>query len=183
MKVHSTPIIDLVVVETNVFSDERGTFSRLFCEKEFLQIFAHRKIVQINHSCTKTVGAVRGLHFQRLPHAEMKLVRCVKGRIFDVAVDLRLNSPTYMHWYSQELSPENNLMMIIPEGFAHGFQVLEPNSELIYLHTAFYTPGAEGGLKFDDPMLDISWPLKPVDVSIRDMSHLKIDHNFKGIAL
>jgi dTDP-4-dehydrorhamnose 3,5-epimerase len=183
MKIHPTLVIDLVVVETNVFNDERGAFSRLFCEKELLQILAHRKIVQINHSCTKTVGAVRGLHFQRSPHAEMKLVRCLKGRVFDVAVDLRLNSPTYMHWYSQELSPENNLMMIIPEGFAHGFQVLEPSSELIYLHTEFYNPDSEGGLLHDDPKLGINWPLNVTELSERDRGHPCIDSNFIGISL
>jgi dTDP-4-dehydrorhamnose 3,5-epimerase len=183
MKIHPTPIIDLVVVETNVSSDERGAFSRLFCEKELLQILDHRKVVQVNHSCTKTIGAIRGLHFQQSPHAEMKLVRCLKGKVFDVAVDLRLNSPTYMHWYSQELSSENKLMMIVPEGFAHGFQVLEPDSELLYLHTAFYAPTSEGGLKFDDPALSIVWPLEPKDISARDQNHVKIDKNFKGIAV
>jgi dTDP-4-dehydrorhamnose 3,5-epimerase len=183
MKIHSTPIIDLVVVETKVFSDERGAFSRLLCEQELLQIFTHRKIVQINHSCTKSVGAIRGLHFQRSPHAEMKLVRCIKGRVFDVAVDLRLNSPTYMHWHSQELSPENNRMMVIPEGFAHGFQVLEPSSELIYFHTEFYNQDSEGGLLYDDPRLGITWPLNVTDISVRDKSHPCIDPNFIGISI
>jgi dTDP-4-dehydrorhamnose 3,5-epimerase len=169
--------------ESKPFKDERGAFARLFCEQELSFVLGGRKIFQINHSCTEAVGAVRGLHFQHAPHAEMKLVRCLKGKVWDVAVDLRPQSPSYKRWYAQELSPQNAYMMVIPEGFAHGFQVLEAGSELLYLHTAFYKPEAEGGVRHDDPALGITWPLPMTDISARDASHSHIDNNFQGIVL
>jgi dTDP-4-dehydrorhamnose 3,5-epimerase len=114
--------------------DERGFFTRLFCHNELGELIGARQIVQINQSSTRTVGAVRGLHYQHGPSAEMKLVRCIKGKVWDVAVDLRAGSPTFLYWHAEELSAENAHMMVIPEGFAHGFQVLEEDSELLYLH-------------------------------------------------
>ncbi len=183
MITHPTPIADLVVAESKAFKDDRGAFVRFFCEQELSPVIGHRKIVQINHSCTESVGAVRGFHFQHAPHAEMKLVRCLKGKVWDVAVDLRPQSPCYKRWYAQELSPQNSCMMVIPEGFAHGFQVLEPGSELLYFHTAFYKPEAERGLRYDDPELGIAWPLPVTDISVRDSSHAYIDSSFRGIVL
>lgn len=183
MKILPTPMADLVVAESKAFKDERGAFARLFCEQELSTVIGHRKIVQINHSCTQAVGAVRGLHFQHAPHAEMKLVRCLKGKVWDVAVDLRPQSPSYKRWYAQELSPQNAQMMVIPEGFAHGFQVLEAGSELLYLHTALYKPDSEGGVRHDDPVLGITWPLPVTDISARDSSHACIDTTFRGIVL
>ena len=134
MIIHPTPIADLVMAKSSAFKDDRGAFARLFCQQELSSVLGGRQIVQINHSCTEAVGAVRGLHFQHAPHAEMKLVRCLKGKVWDVAVDLRPQSPSYKRWYAQVLSPQNAHMMVIPEGFAHGFQVLEAGSELLYLH-------------------------------------------------
>ena len=183
MIIHSTPITDLLVAESKAFKDERGAFARLFCEQELSSVIGGRKIVQINHSCTSAVGAVRGLHFQHAPYAEMKLVRCLKGKVWDVAVDLRPQSPSYKRWYAQELSAQNAHMMVIPEGFAHGFQVLEAGSELLYLHTAIYKPESEGGLRHDDPALGIHWPLPVTDISARDSSHAFIDTSFRGIVL
>lgn len=183
MKTHATQLEGLFVVETSPHIDSRGAFSRLYCEKELSAVVGHRRILQINHSHTATAGTVRGLHFQRPPHAEMKLVRCLKGQVWDVAVDLRENSPTFLHWHAEELTPGNARMMVIPEGFAHGFQVIEPDSELLYLHTAFYTPSAEDGLSYDDPKLNIDWPLAVTDVSHRDKNHALIDSNFQGINL
>jgi dTDP-4-dehydrorhamnose 3,5-epimerase len=183
MKIHPTPIPNLVVAESKAFKDERGAFARLFCEQELSSVIGQRKIVQINHSCTEAVGAVRGLHFQHAPNAEMKLVRCLKGKVWDVAVDLRPHSPSYKRWYAQELSPQNAHMMVIPEGFAHGFQVLEAGSELLYLHTAFYKPESEGGVRYDDPALGITWPLPFTDISARDSSRAYIDTSFRGIVL
>jgi dTDP-4-dehydrorhamnose 3,5-epimerase len=174
---------DLVVAESKVFQDERGAFARLFCEQALSSVLGGRKIVQINHSCTQAVGAVRGLHFQYSPHAEMKLVRCLKGKVWDVAVDLRPQSRSYKRWYAQELSSQNAQMIIIPQGFAHGFQVLEAGSELLYLHTALYKPEAEGGVRHDDPELGIAWPLPVTDISARDSSHAYIDTSFRGIIL
>jgi dTDP-4-dehydrorhamnose 3,5-epimerase len=183
MKIYPTPMADLVVAESKAFKDERGAFARLFCEQELSSVIGRRKIVQINHSCTEAVGSVRGLHYQHAPHAEMKLVRCFKGKVWDVAVDLRPQSPSYKCWYAQELSPQNAHMMVIPEGFAHGFQVLEAGSELLYLHTALYKPDSEGGVRHDDPALGITWPLPVTDISARDSSHAFIDGSFRGIAL
>ena len=181
MKVISTPLPGLKVVETTPFQDSRGAFSRWYCERDLAEIIGDRRIMQINHSRTVAAGAVRGLHFQKPPHSEMKLVRCIKGRAWDVAVDIRQGSPTYRKWHAEELTPENARMVAIPEGFAHGFQVLEPESELLYLHTAFYAPESEDGLRFNDPMLDISWPMPIADVSVRDQSHPLIDQAFVGL--
>jgi dTDP-4-dehydrorhamnose 3,5-epimerase len=183
MKIHPTPIPDLVIAESIAFKDERGAFARLFCDQELSSVIGQRKIVQINHSCTEAVGAVRGLHFQQAPYAEMKLVRCLKGKVWDVAVDLRPHSPSYKHWHAQELSPHHVNMIVIPEGFAHGFQVLEAGSELLYLHTAIYKPETEGGVRYDDPELAIAWPLTVTDISVRDSSHAYIDKSFRGIVL
>ncbi len=181
MNILPTPVPNLMVVETAPHADARGAFARLYCERELTGLIGERRIVQINHSRTFHVGAVRGLHFQHPPHAEMKLVRCLKGRVWDVAVDLRPDSQTFLHWHAEELTLANTRMMVIPEGFAHGFQVMEPESELLYLHTAFYAPNAEGGLRHDDPRLGIDWPLAVTDLSPRDASHVLIDSNFQGI--
>ena len=142
-----------------------------------------RRIVQINHSMTRSVGAVRGMHFQHPPHAEMKMVRCLKGRVWDVAVDLRHGSPTFLQWHAVELSPENALMMLIPEGCAHGFQVLEGDAELLYLHTSFYTPESEGGVRYDDPVIGIQWPLAVCDLSLRDQQHPLVNNEFQGLKI
>ncbi len=163
-----TSIAGLWVAETKRITDARGSFARLYCSDELDPAVAGRPIVQINQSLTHQIGAIRGLHFQRPPHAEMKIVRCLSGRVWDVAVDLRRGSSTYLRWHAEELSPHNLRMMIIPEGCAHGFQVLEAASELLYLHTAAYAPEAESGVRFDDPSVAISWPLPPTVVSDRD---------------
>jgi dTDP-4-dehydrorhamnose 3,5-epimerase len=178
VKLLPTAIAGVFVVETKSFQDTRGVFTRLFCQRELADTVGSRHIEQINHSRTAAVGAVRGLHFQRPPHAEMKMVRCIKGRVWDVAVDLREGSPTFLQWHAQELSAANSLMLVIPEGCGHGFQALEPDSELLYLHTASYTPAAEGGVRFDDPALNITWPLPVVDLSMRDKEHPLINRNF-----
>jgi dTDP-4-dehydrorhamnose 3,5-epimerase len=183
MRFHKTPFSGLFVAETTPFTDERGSFVRLFCDQELAEIFGDRKVTQINQSITRSVGAIRGLHFQTAPYAEMKLVRCLEGRVWDVAVDLRKDSPTFLQWHAEELSPIDMKMMVIPEGFAHGFQTLEPNSRLLYLHTASYAPSAEGGVRFDDPMVDIAWPRDPVDFSNRDASHPLLKSGFEGISV
>ena len=178
MNLAPTPLPGVMVVTSRPHTDPRGSFARLFCERELAGVLDGRRIVQINHSHTAAVGALRGLHFQRAPHAEMKLVRCLSGRVWDVAVDLRADSPTFLQWHAEELTPDNQRMLLIPEGCAHGFQVLAPNSELLYLHTACYTPEAEGGVRHDDPALGIRWPLPIMDLSPRDRSHPLIDDQF-----
>lgn len=181
MKINSTPLAGVAVIETTRKHDHRGAFARLYCDRELSTIIGQRRIVQINQSRTHVVGAVRGMHYQHPPHAEMKLVRCLKGKVLDVAVDLRANSPTFLQWHAEELSAENALMLVIPEGCAHGFQVLEADSELLYLHTAFYTPTAEGGLRPTDPRLNISWPLPVLDLSERDRTHPLLTADFSGV--
>ncbi len=183
MKQLETSIPGAWILENSSFQDNRGAFSRLFCSRELHAIIGQQSIVQINHSRTHSIGAIRGLHFQNPPHAEMKIVRCLKGRVFDVAVDLRQGSPSFLEWAAVELTPESNQAFVIPEGCAHGFQVLEPDSELLYLHTAFYSPEAEGALRFDDPKIGINWPLVPTDLSARDLSHPYLNEDFKGIVL
>ena len=183
MNLLATDIAGVMVARTKVLQDHRGAFARLFCEEELAPALGHRRIVQINQSRTTAIGAVRGLHFQYVPHAEMKMVRCLKGKVWDVAVDLRKKSPTFLHWHALELSAANAQMLIIPEGCAHGFQVLESDAELLYLHTANYAHNAEGGLRFDDPALGISWPLSVTEVSERDKAHSFIDSNFQGLSL
>lgn len=183
MKLIETFVAGLFLAETSSFQDARGGFSRLFCGHDLETAFSGRRIVQINQSVTRQAGALRGLHFQSPPHAEMKMVRCVKGRVFDVAVDLRQGSETFMKYFAQELSPQNALMMVIPEGFAHGFQVLEPDSEMLYLHTAYYQQSAEGGVRYNDPRLGIEWPLPVTDVSARDSAHVFLEDDFEGIRI
>ena len=180
MKIMKTPIAGVVVVEASPFVDKRGSFSRLYCEDELSDIIGSRRIVQINHSRTLTVGAVRGMHYQHPPNAEMKLVRCIKGRVWDVAIDLRAGSPTLLQWYAEELTPQNTNMLVIPEGCAHGFQVLEPDSELLYLHTACYKPETEDGVAHDDPQVAVEWPMTVIDLSERDQKHPPIPPNFSG---
>jgi len=177
-----TRLPGLMAIDAKPHVDTRGAFARLYCERELSELMGTRRIVQINHSRTLAVGAVRGMHFQYPPHAEIKLVRCLKGRVWDVAVDLRSHSPTFLHWHAEELTPEAGRMVVIPEGFAHGFQVIEP-AELLYLHTAFYQPGAEGGVRYDDPRVGIPWPLDVTDLSERDSKHRLIDSNFQGLML
>lgn len=183
MRLVPTEIAGVMVAETHRRHDHRGAFGRLFCMNELAPALGGKHVVQINQSLTITVGAVRGLHFQQPPYAEMKLVRCLKGRVWDVAVDLRAGSPTFLQWHAEELTPDNARMLIIPEGCAHGFQVLEAESELLYLHTAFYTLQAEGGVAYDDPRLAIAWPLPITDLSDRDRQHPFISPEFFGMTV
>ena len=183
MNILDTPIADVKVVQSVPHSDDRGVFVRHFCAEEMAPVLANRQIVQINHSTTNEAGTVRGLHYQRPPHAEMKLVRCLRGRIWDVAVDLRPDSSTFLQWHGQELAQGDAQMLVIPEGFAHGFQALEPDSELLYLVTAFYSPPSERGLRHDDPRLAIEWPLPPRGVSPRDLAHPLLTADYTGVEL
>jgi dTDP-4-dehydrorhamnose 3,5-epimerase len=178
-----TPLTGLTLVQRKVTEDHRGFLSRFYCANDFSEAGLNTPIVQINHTLTKTKGAVRGLHFQNPPHAEIKLVSCLQGEIFDVAVDLRKNSPTFLQWHGVVLSAQNRQSLLIPEGFAHGFQALSQDCELIYLHTAAYHPEAEGALNVADPRLNIAWPLAITEISERDRNHQLIEQNFQGIIL
>lgn len=168
MKFVATPIDGLWVVETAPRGDERGRLTRLFCAEAFAPVRPGLRFVQVNQSVTARRGTVRGLHFQRAPQAEAKLIRCLRGSVFDVAVDLRAGSPTFGRWHAVELSEDNEREFFIPEGCAHGFQALSDDAQLLYQHTAAYMPACEGGVRHDDPQLAVAWPLPVGAVSERD---------------
>jgi dTDP-4-dehydrorhamnose 3,5-epimerase len=178
-----TPLAGLRVIQRKPIGDSRGYLERLFCMNELQTLAMGKHIAQINHTLTASRGTVRGMHFQRPPHAEIKFVSCLRGEVFDVAVDLRHNSPTFLHWYAEVLSADNHKTLVIPEGFAHGFQTLTDNCEMLYFHTHTYQPEAEGGLNAQDPRLNIQWSLPVGDVSPRDGGHPFLDERFSGVIL
>lgn len=178
-----TPLAGLTLVQRKAIEDHRGFLSRFYCAEEFRENGSNKPIAQINHTLTRQRGAVRGLHFQHPPHADAKLVSCLQGEIFDVAVDLRHGSLTFLHWHGEILSAENRKSLLIPEGFAHGFQTITEDCELIYLHTAAYHPESEGALNVADPRLSIAWPLPVSDISERDRNHPFISQGFQGFVL
>ena len=167
-----TPINGVFELLAQPFADHRGAFLNAFRAQEpaFMGSWGDLDIAQVNVSRSETVGTIRGLHLQAPPHSEAKLVRCLRGRVWDVAVDLRPDSVTYCHWHAVELSSERANALLIPEGCAHGFQVLEPGSELLYLHSGSWVPEAETGVRFDNPQLAIPWPLTPLGLSERDLA-------------
>ncbi|MHC4520861.1 MAG: dTDP-4-dehydrorhamnose 3,5-epimerase [Planctomycetota bacterium] len=181
MRCVETPLAGAHVIELEPFVDERGLFARIFCRKEFEGVGFHGTIVQINHSLTRRRGTIRGMHCQLPPASETKVIRCLQGKVFDVMVDLRAGSPTFRQWHGVELSRDNMRVVHIPEGFAHGFQTLTDDAELIYLHSEFYNPEHEYGLRFDDPALAIHWPLPISTVSSKDRNYAFMDKNFPGI--
>jgi dTDP-4-dehydrorhamnose 3,5-epimerase len=142
-----------------------------------------RQIVNVNFSRTEKTGSVRGMHFQHPPLAEMKLIRCLRGKVFDVMIDLRKDSPTFLKWHGEILSAENMRMMVLPEGMAHGFQALEDQSEMLYLHTEFYSKEHDAGIRYNDPLFGIDWPVPVTDVSEKDKNHLLLKKDFEGIAV
>ena len=170
-----------MVIERQRLADHRGYFSRLFCAEELSAVGFALPIAQINQTLTRQRGAVRGLHFQHPPHAEDKLVSCLRGEIFDVAVDLRRGSETFLRWHAEILSADNFKSLMIPQGFAHGFQTLTDDCELLYLHSRPHATGAEAALNALDPALDIRWPLAFTEISERDTQHPHITHEFTGI--
>lgn len=150
--------------------DDRGNFARAFCALEFAKYGLTTTYVQSNISTNKYAGTVRGMHFQRAPHAEVKLVRCIRGAIYDIIVDMRPDSPTYRRSYGVEMSEKNGLMLYVPEGFAHGYQALTEGATAHYMVSAFYAPEAEGGVRHDDPLLDVQWPIPVSHISGKDAS-------------
>lgn len=175
------PLEGVVLVERQRIEDSRGFFSRVFCAQELSAVGFELSVAQINQTLTHRRGTVRGLHFQHPPHAEDKLVSCLRGRIFDVAVDLRRGSATYLRWHAETLSADNGTALFIPQGFAHGFQALTDDCELLYLHSRPYVEGAEGALNARDPALDIRWPLDITELSERDGSNPYLTPVFTGI--
>ena len=181
-EIEATPLAGLQVVRRLPRGDARGSLTRLFCSDELAAAGWHGPVAQVNHTVTVARGTVRGLHFQHPPHAETKLVSCLRGEVWDVAVDLRAGSPTLLRWFAERLSADNHRALLIPPGFAHGFQTLTDNVEMLYLHSAAYAPDAEDGLNPLDPRLAIAWPQPPLHLSPRDTAHAFVETGWAGIA-
>ena len=178
--VMSTKMDELKILIRNAHVDDRGLFERFFCIRELDEILGGRSIVQINRTLTEQKGVVRGMHFQRAPNSEMKFVSCIRGEVFDVVVDLRFDSKTFLQWHSELLSPGVCKTIVIPEGFAHGFQAITNDCEMLYLHTAAYSPPDQCGLNPLDPRLGIAWPLPIKSLSERDSAHPMIAEDYDG---
>lgn len=183
MNIHTTSIEGLFCLETTPFCDNRGSFARIFCQKEFTAANITMPVAQMNISMTHKKGTVRGMHYQLSPHGEIKIVRCLQGSCYDVAVDIRKDSPTFLKYHGEILSPENGKALYIPKGFAHGFQTLEDNTQLLYMHSELYAPHAEAALHYNDPRLAINWKLDIKDVSDRDKKHPFMQETFTGITV
>ena len=177
------PLADLKLIERQRLGDSRGFLTRLFCAQALAESGWLKPIAQINHTYTAQRGTLRGMHYQQPPYAEIKLVSCLQGEVWDVAVDLRAGSPTFLHWHAEILSADNNRAMLIPEGFAHGFQAMTDDVELLYCHSAVHSPDAEAALNAQDPRLALIWPLEITELSPRDAKHPLIDSTFEGVRL
>lgn len=174
MNIKELEIPGVFIIELNPINDERGFFMRTYDNVLFEKHGLHRQWVQENHSRSEKKGIIRGLHFQIEPYAETKLVRCIRGKIFDVAVDIRKDSPTFGKWIGIELSEENKKMLYIPRGFAHGFCTLTEISEVVYKVDNFYSPENERGIIWNDPDIDIDWPIKVPILSDKDRTNMTI---------
>jgi len=176
-----TPLQGLQLIQRQPIGDDRGYLERIFCGDELSSLMRGKSVVQVNHTLTARRGTVRGMHFQYPPHSETKIVSCLHGEVFDVAVDLRRSSPTFLHWHGELLSASNHKTLLIPDGFAHGFQTMTDECQMLYLHTAAYRPSSEGGLNIFDPRICIRWPADVVEISPRDSSHAMLDDSFVGV--
>ncbi len=183
MKFTSTDIPGLLVIQAEPFSDQRGQFFRTFAREEFLAHGLDLNFIQHNQATNTKRGTWRGLHFQNPPYTETKLIRCIRGKIWDVVLDLRSGSGTFLKWISFELSAEKKNMLLVPAGLAHGYITLEDNSELIYLHTSSYQPNSEGGIRYDDPRIGLDLPVPVEVISDRDRSYPFLTTNFTGLEL
>ncbi len=181
--VTDTPLAGVKRVQRQRLGDARGHLSRLFCADELAAAGWDVPIAQINHTLTARQGTVRGLHWQHPPHAELKLVSCLRGEVWDVAVDLRRGSPTFLHWHAERLSADNGVALLIPRGCAHGFQTLSDDVEMLYGHSAAHAAAAEGGLHPLDPRLALAWPLPVGGLSPRDAGQAFIGTDFQGVKL
>ena len=175
-----TPFKYLFIINRHHFSDDRCIFYRLYCEEELKNIGLNKTIKQLNYSFSSKKYTTRGFHYQKSPYQEIKIVTCLSGAIFDVVIDIRLDSPTYLKWYGIELSSENKLSILIPEGFAHGTQALTDQTALLYMHTNNYNINSEDGLNVNDPLLDVVWPNAPKYLSKRDNSFEYLENRLYG---
>ena len=181
MNFEATPIDGVWEIETAPRIDERGSLTRVFCAEAFERVAPGLRFVQVNHSITRKCGTIRGLHFQRAPAAEWKLIRCLRGRVFDVAVDLREGSATFGRWHAVALSEDNQRQILIPPGCAHGFQALADRCELLYQHSDAWAPDREDGVRHDDPQIAIAWPEPVTALSPRDGALRRLDAGFEGV--
>lgn len=181
--ISETRLPGVYVFERKPHLDERGWLERMYGSQDLADVLGSRSIVQVNRTLTRARGTVRGMHYQVPPSAEAKIVSCLRGAVFDVAVDVRRDSPTFLQWHAETLDAENRRSLFIPEGFAHGFQALSDDCELLYFHTAAYDPEAERGLHPQEPRLGIAWPLAIEHLSERDDSHLPLPSEFDGIVV
>jgi len=178
---HKTPIKGARLIELEARGDDRGFFARFFCEKEFGEAGLETRFVQINNSLTGKAGTLRGMHYQLPPHGEVKVVRCIRGALYDVILDLRPDSPSYGASFGAELTAENRMMMYVPRGCAHGFVTMTDDTEALYLVSDFYAPDAERGVRFNDPKFAIKWAVDPVEVSEKDGKWPNFDPESHGV--
>jgi dTDP-4-dehydrorhamnose 3,5-epimerase len=171
MKFTETPLQGAFIIDLEKRGDDRGFFARFFCEREYQQHGLNHKIVQANTSFSRYRGTLRGMHYQLAPKGEDKIVRCLKGSLLDVIIDLRPDSPTFLKHFRIELTAESRTMLYVPKGFAHGFLTLEDHTEAFYLVTEFYSPEHERGVRYNDPKFGIQWPLEPAVISDKDKAH------------
>ena len=183
MKFHETPLNGVYVIEPEQRGDSRGWFQRIFCAKEMGEAGLETRFVQANNSFNAESGTLRGLHYQLPPSPEVKIVRCIKGALWDVIVDLRPTSPTYLKWHGVELTAENRLAYYVPRGFDHGFVTLEPDTETLYLASQFYNPQAERGLRWNDPKIGITWPLDGAIISEKEANWQDFNEEYHGVEL
>jgi len=181
IKLTKTKFKDLLIIESEPHSDERGLFFRTFCKNEFASFGLNKEFVQINQSINYTKGTFRGFHYQKPPYTDEKLIRCISGRVLDIVIDIRKKSKTYMNFFSIELTSENKKMLYIPDGFAHGFITLEDNSQLIYQHTEYYVPNHEASINYKDPAINLKLPIAIKVISEKDLNVSFIDTDFKGL--
>ncbi len=173
-----TPLKGAYVIELKKMGDDRGFFARFFCKNEFANHGLNNEIVQINNSLSADKGTLRGMHYQLVPKAEDKVVRCINGSLYDVIIDIREDSDTFKQWFGIELSAENRKMLFVPKGFAHGFLTLKENTEAFYLVTEFYGPEYERGIRWNDPEFNIQWPIEPCIISEKDQKHPDFDPDY-----
>lgn len=182
-EISETPLGGVHLLQRTVNADDRGWLERMYCTEDLAELLAGRAIVQVNRTLTRARGSVRGMHYQVQPSAEAKIVSCLRGTAFDVAVDLRRGSPTFLAWHGETLSADNRRSLFIPEGVAHGFQALADDCELLYFHTAAHDPAAERGVHPQDPRVAIAWPLAIEHLSQRDATHALLGSDFDGIVV
>jgi dTDP-4-dehydrorhamnose 3,5-epimerase len=181
MKFTPTPLRDAYLIDLEKRGDDRGFFARVFCEREFAEYGLETRFVQANNSLSSKKGTLRGLHYQLAPSAEVKVVRCIRGALWDAIVDIRPGSETFGKWFGAELSAENRRMMYVPRGFAHAILTLEEDTEALYLVSDFYAPGEERGVRWNDPRFGVEWPIEPTEISPKDAAWPDFDPEFHGI--